>query len=87
MLCHFSSTMTKDHYLLISYGTKWPLSVDVPVNTYAFIALRASMKNSHMTGASYGFSQGLILLAYAASCSYGGYLVKQGEMNFTDVFK
>ena len=30
--------MTKDHFLLISYGTKWPFYyVDVPLNTYPFI--------------------------------------------------
>ena len=45
------------------------------------------MKNAHIVGASYGFSQGLMFLAYAASFAFGGYLVKQGEMNFTDVFK
>ena len=37
MLYHCSSAMTKDHFLLISYGTKWPLCVDVPLNTYSFI--------------------------------------------------
>ena len=37
MLSHCSSTMKKDHFLLISYGTKWPLCVNVPVNTYSFI--------------------------------------------------
>ena len=31
MLRHCSSTMTKDHFLLISYGNKWPLSIDVPL--------------------------------------------------------
>ena len=29
--------MTKDHFLLVSYGTEWPLCVDVPLNTYSFI--------------------------------------------------
>ena len=37
MLCHFSSTVTKYQFLLVSYGTKWPLCVDVPLNTYSFI--------------------------------------------------
>ena len=37
MLCHCSSTMKKDHFLLISYGTRLPLCVDVPLNTYSFI--------------------------------------------------
>ena len=37
LLCHCSSTMTKDYLLLISYGTKWPLCVDVPLNTFSFI--------------------------------------------------
>ena len=38
MLCHCLSTMTKNHFLLISYGTNLPLCVDVPSNTYSFIA-------------------------------------------------
>ena len=37
MLCHCSSKMTKDHLLVISYGTKWPLSADVPLNALSFI--------------------------------------------------
>ena len=37
MLCHFSSTMTKDHFLVICYGTKWPLFADVPLNPQLFI--------------------------------------------------
>ena len=37
MLCHCSSTMVKEHFLLISYGTKGPLCVNVPLNTYAFM--------------------------------------------------
>ena len=36
-LCHCSSTMAKDHFLLLSYGTKRPLCVDVHLNTYSFI--------------------------------------------------
>ena len=37
MLCHCWRTMTKYHFLLIFDGTKWPLCVDVPLNTYSFI--------------------------------------------------
>ena len=37
MLCHWSSTMTKDHFLLTYHGTKWPLCVDVPLNTYSIL--------------------------------------------------
>ena len=37
--CHCFSTMTMDHFVLISYGTKWPLCVDVPLNTHYFIHL------------------------------------------------
>ena len=29
--------MTEDHFLQIPYGAKWPLCVDVPLNTYSFI--------------------------------------------------
>ena len=35
-LGHCSSTMTKGHFLLVFYGTKWPLCVDVPLNTHSF---------------------------------------------------
>ena len=41
MLCHCSSTMTTDHFLLISYGTNWPLCVDVPLNTHTFILIHS----------------------------------------------
>ena len=37
ILCLCSSTMIKDHFLPIAYGTKWPLCVDLPLNTYSFI--------------------------------------------------
>ena len=37
MLCHCSSTVTKDHFLHTSYGTKWPLCVCVPLHIYSFI--------------------------------------------------
>ena len=30
MLCDCSSTMTKDHFLVIFYGTEWPLCSAVP---------------------------------------------------------
>ena len=32
MLCHSSSTITKDHFLVIFHGSKWPLCADVPLN-------------------------------------------------------
>ena len=37
MLCPCSSAMTKDHFLEICYGTKWPLFADVPLNHHSFI--------------------------------------------------
>ena len=40
MRCHCSSTMTKDHFLIIFFGTKWPLCVDVPLNTHSSIHIR-----------------------------------------------
>ena len=30
MLCHCSSTMTKNHFLILFFVTKWPVCVDVP---------------------------------------------------------
>ena len=35
MLCHCSSTMTKDHFLEILYGIKRPLCADVLLNPYS----------------------------------------------------
>ena len=35
-----SSTMTKDHFLVTSYGTKWPLYVDILFNTLIHTYLR-----------------------------------------------
>ena len=29
-------TMTKDPFLKMRYGTKWPLFIDVPLNTHSF---------------------------------------------------
>ena len=37
MLCHCSSTMTKDRVWKELYGTQWPLCDDVPLSTYSFI--------------------------------------------------
>ena len=37
MLRHCSSIMTKNHFLVISYGSKWYWCFDVPLNTYSFI--------------------------------------------------
>ena len=34
---HCYSTMTKDHFLVISYGSKLPLCVNVGLNTHSFI--------------------------------------------------
>ena len=39
--------MTKRHFLVISYSTKWPLCVDVPLNTYSFIH---SNNSAHTSG-------------------------------------
>ena len=36
ILCHFSSTATKDHFLKIVHGTKWPLCANVPLSLYLF---------------------------------------------------
>ena len=37
MLCHCSSTMTKDPFLVTFYRTKWPFCVNVPLNPHSFI--------------------------------------------------
>ena len=37
MFCHIYSTMSKHHFLVMFYGTKWPLCADVPLNPHASI--------------------------------------------------
>ena len=39
MLCHCSSRMTKDHFLVIFHGTKSPLCAAVHLNPHPFIRL------------------------------------------------
>ncbi len=42
---------------------------------------------SHIYGLFYSISQSMTFFAYAASFSYGGDLVDDGEMEFQNVFK
>ena len=42
MLCHCSAPMTKD-YLVILYGTKWPLCAIVPLNPHPCICTFIAM--------------------------------------------
>ncbi|XP_041365768.1 ATP-dependent translocase ABCB1-like isoform X2 [Gigantopelta aegis] len=47
----------------------------------------AALKKAHLVGASFGISQAITFFAYAAAFWFGAYLVKEGEMNYVDVFK
>ena len=43
MPCHCSSTLTKDHILIVLYGTECPLCADVPLNLiHSFVPRRLS---------------------------------------------
>ncbi|XP_033108642.1 ATP-dependent translocase ABCB1-like [Anneissia japonica] len=48
---------------------------------------KKAMKAAFVSGIAYGFSQGMVMVMYAAAFRYGGYLIAQGEMTGTDVFK
>ena len=47
---------------------------------------RTNLKRAQASGLSYGFSQGIIFFAYAATFRLGGHLVEIGVMTFDDVF-
>ena len=51
------------------------------------IPYRAAIRNAHIMGISYSFSQAIIFFAYAAVFVYGAYLIEEGEMEYVDVFK
>ena len=40
MICHCSSAITKDHFLVIYHNTKWPLCADTHLNPPSFIYFR-----------------------------------------------
>jgi len=48
---------------------------------------RKALKNSHVVGITFSFSQGVIFFAYAAAFWLGAYLIEQGELGYIDVFK
>ncbi|XP_041375197.1 phosphatidylcholine translocator ABCB4-like [Gigantopelta aegis] len=48
---------------------------------------RRGVRHAHLNGISYGIAQAVIFFAYAATFTYGAYLVKQGEMEFFEVFR
>ncbi|XP_065930084.1 ATP-dependent translocase ABCB1 isoform X2 [Magallana gigas] len=46
-----------------------------------------SLKKAHLTALAFSFSTGILFFAYAAAFWFGAYLIKEGEMDYTDVFK
>ncbi|KAK4292716.1 hypothetical protein Pmani_034533 [Petrolisthes manimaculis] len=48
---------------------------------------QASVKKANVRGVTFGLANGLPIIAYGAILFYGGYLVKEGQMNFKNVFK
>ncbi|CAC5401935.1 ABCB1 [Mytilus coruscus] len=47
----------------------------------------AALRKAHIAGFAFSFSQSVIFFAYAASFYFGAYMIKEGEMDFTAVFK
>jgi hypothetical protein len=45
------------------------------------------MKQAHLFGLAYAISSATIFFAYATSYSYGAILVKDGEVEFNDLYK
>ena len=57
-------------------------------NVLSFLTMcRRGKRKAMVFGATYGLSQGIIFFAYAAAFAYGGQLVENGEMEFTNVFR
>lgn len=48
---------------------------------------RRALKNSWIRGAIFGFASGIPMFAYATTMYYGGWLVANEGLDFTDVFK
>ncbi|XP_033762473.1 LOW QUALITY PROTEIN: ATP-dependent translocase ABCB1-like [Pecten maximus] len=48
---------------------------------------KASKRKAHLIGMAFSFSQSVVYFLHAAAFYYGAYLVREGEMDFDDVFK
>ncbi|XP_052095836.1 ATP-dependent translocase ABCB1-like isoform X5 [Mytilus californianus] len=48
---------------------------------------QAALKKAHVAGFAFSFSQSVIFFAYAGAFFFGAYMIKEGEMDFVDVFK
>uniref|UniRef100_A0A3B4ATP6 Uncharacterized protein n=1 Tax=Periophthalmus magnuspinnatus TaxID=409849 RepID=A0A3B4ATP6_9GOBI len=60
------------------------------VETYEHLLeppFKSAMKKAHIYGMCFGFSQCVIFMAYAASYSFGGYLVSTEGLPYTYVFR
>ena len=48
---------------------------------------RDSMKKAHVFGISFSFTMSLVFFTHAAVFYFGAYLIEQGELTFTNMFK
>ncbi len=48
---------------------------------------RQALRQAHIYGAGFGFSQSMIFFMYAAAYRFGAYLIEQGEMEPLNVFR
>ncbi|XP_056007799.1 ATP-dependent translocase ABCB1-like isoform X2 [Ostrea edulis] len=46
-----------------------------------------SLRRAHLTAIAFSFATGILFFAYAAAFWFGAYLIRQSEMEYTDVFK
>nr|XP_006814548.1 PREDICTED: multidrug resistance protein 1-like [Saccoglossus kowalevskii] len=53
---------------------------------FLFAPYEGGLKNAHIYGLTYGFSQGVTFLVNAAAFRFGAFMIEQGEMTFEDVF-
>ena len=45
------------------------------------------MKRSHVSGAAFGFSQGIVFFAYAACFTFGAWLIEREDITYEDMYK
>jgi ABC-type multidrug transport system fused ATPase/permease subunit len=81
-------TFRDDYERLTSKPYKYRSSHCLVSRTLFLIALyRDIMKNAHLLGFTFSFTMSIMFFAHAAIFSLGAYLIKQGEIDFSEMFK
>ncbi|XP_023932082.1 multidrug resistance protein 1A isoform X3 [Lingula anatina] len=69
------ASLTKEEKFYQLYKEK----LDAPFKT--------STRQAHLTGLTFGFTQGVLFFAYAAAFKFGAFLIDDGRRNFEDIMK